>query len=67
MLRQRTVGENKSWKIAKRIVLDLTFAEQTAEIAIMKTYSPTLEKFSSKMSLKQQIMKVTDPSLTPAS
>ena len=50
MFLQRAAGERNNWKIAKRIVLDLTFAERKAEIAIMKTYSPTLEKFTSKMS-----------------
>ena len=50
---QRTAGEKKIGKIAKRIVLDLTFDGRMAKIAIIKYYSVTLAEFSSKMPMKQ--------------
>ena len=46
---QRTAGEKKIGKIAKRIVLDLTF---DGRIAIIKYYSVSLAEFSSKMPMK---------------
>jgi len=50
---QRTAGEKKIGKIAKRIVLDLTFDGRMAEIAIIKYYSVSLAELISKMPMKQ--------------